>query len=64
MTAIRQPTNEFRRSVEDSLRWRDFVHRPDGIYINTPPKSGTTWMHGIVSSLMWLMSAGPGDRGH
>lgn len=63
MSAIRQPTSEHRRSVEDSLRWREFKHRPDDIFISTPPKSGTTWMQGIVSSLLWPAGNAPGDRG-
>jgi aryl sulfotransferase len=62
MATIRQPTSEHRRSIEDSLRWRDFQHRPDDIFISTPPKSGTTWMQGIVSSLLWPAGDAPGDR--
>ena len=62
MAGIRQPTSEHRRSIEDSLRWRGFEHRPDDIFISTPPKSGTTWMQGIVSSLLWPAGDAPGDR--
>ena len=62
MGNVRQPTNEFRRAIEDSLRWRDFEHRADDIFISTPPKSGTTWMQGIVSSLLWPAGDAPGDR--
>ncbi len=29
MAAIRQPSGEHRRAIEDSLRWRDFEHRSD-----------------------------------
>lgn len=63
MSTIRQPTDEFRRSIEDSLRWRDFTHRPDDIFISTPPKSGTTWMQGIIASMMWPAGDMPTDRG-
>ena len=63
MAQIRQPTGEFRRSVEDSRRWRGFVHRPDDIFISTPPKSGTTWMQGIIASLIWPEGDAPAERG-
>ena len=61
MIKVRQPTREFRRAIEDSLRWRNFEHRPDDIFISTPPKSGTTWMQGIVSSLLWPAGNAPDD---
>ena len=61
MVKVRQPTREFRRAIEDSLRWRNFEHRPDDIFISTPPKSGTTWMQGIVSSLLWPAGNAPDD---
>lgn len=62
MAEIRQPSSEHRHAIEDSLRWRDFEHRSDDIFISTPPKSGTTWMQGIVSSLLWPAGDAPGDR--
>jgi aryl sulfotransferase len=62
MAAIRRPSGEHRHAIEDSLRWRDFEHRSDDIFISTPPKSGTTWMQGIVSSLLWPAGDAPGDR--
>ncbi len=61
MIKVRQPTREFRRAIEDSLRWRNFEHRPDDIFISTPPKNGTTWMQGIVSSLLWPAGNAPDD---
>jgi aryl sulfotransferase len=62
MAEIRFPTREHRRSIEDSLRWQGFQHRCDDIFISTPPKSGTTWMQGIVGSLLWPAGSAPGDR--
>ncbi|MFT7597535.1 MAG: aryl sulfotransferase [Acidimicrobiales bacterium] len=61
MAKVRPPTNEHRRSIEDSLRWNHFGHRPDDIFISTPPKSGTTWMQGIVASLLWPAGDAPDD---
>jgi aryl sulfotransferase len=50
-------------AIEDSRRWQGFEHRADDIFISTPPKSGTTWMQGIVSSLLWPAGDAPGERG-
>lgn len=61
MGDIRKPQREFVRVIEDSRRWQRFAHRPDDIFISTPPKSGTTWMQGIVSSLLWPAGDAPGD---
>jgi aryl sulfotransferase len=63
MARIRTPDRDFTRVIEDSRRWADFVHRPNDIFISTPPKSGTTWMQGIVSSLLWPNGDAPGTRG-
>lgn len=63
MARTRPPTTSFIRAIEDSRRWGGFVHRPDDIVISTPPKSGTTWMQGIVSSLLWPEGGAPGTRG-
>ena len=53
----------FLTAFEDSRRWRNVVRRPGDIVISTPPKSGTTWMQGIVSSLLWPDGDAPGTRG-
>jgi aryl sulfotransferase len=37
----------------DSTRWDGFVPRPRDIVITTAYKAGTTWMQGIVSSLLF-----------
>jgi aryl sulfotransferase len=44
---------------DDSRRWERFTPRPDDIVITTPPKSGTTWMQGIVASLVWPLGDAP-----
>ena len=58
----RLPTRVHVSPIEDSRRWRRFEPRPDDIFITTPPKSGTTWMQGIVSSLLWPEGGAPGTR--
>ena len=62
MPDVRRPTDDFVRATEDSRRWNDFRHRPDDIFISTPPKSGTTWMQGIVLSLLWPSGEVPEPR--
>lgn len=62
MARARRPTRDYVRVIEDSRRWRDFAHRPDDIFISTPPKSGTTWTQGIVAALLWPDGDRPGDR--
>jgi aryl sulfotransferase len=39
--------------MSDSRHWDDYAPRGDDIFISKPPKCGTTWMQGIVSSLLW-----------
>ena len=63
MGAIRTPTAHHISAIEDSRRWAGFRHRPDDVFISTPPKSGTTWMQGIVSSLLWPDGDAPGHLG-
>ncbi len=42
-------------------QWSSVVLRPDDIVITTPPKSGTTLMQGIKSSLLWSEGDAPAD---
>jgi aryl sulfotransferase len=44
---------EYRSPVFDNRRWAGFVHRPDDIFVCTPPKCGTTWTQTIVNSLLF-----------
>jgi aryl sulfotransferase len=46
--------------LEDSRRWDQIDRRADDIVISTPPKSGTTWMQGIMASLLWPAGDAPG----
>ena len=43
----------YRSVVDDNWRWAGFRHRPDDIFICTPPKCGTTWMQTIVTGLIF-----------
>jgi aryl sulfotransferase len=53
MASVLPPTRRRVHIHDDSRRWERFVARTDDIFISTPPKSGTTWTQGIVSSLLW-----------
>ena len=65
MGGIRQPTAQHVSAIEDSRRWARFQHRPDDIFVSTPPKCGTTWMQGIIASLLWAdRSDPPGPWSH
>ncbi len=37
----------------DTSRWDEFKHRPDDIFICTPPKCGTTWTQAICAMLVF-----------
>jgi aryl sulfotransferase len=51
---------EYVSAVSDNRRWEAFAHRPDDIFVCTPPKCGTTWMQTIVNSLLWPDGNAPG----
>ena len=43
----------YRSLIADSARWKGFPFRADDIIINTPPKSGTTWMQTLCAMLVF-----------
>lgn len=46
--------------ITDTRRWAPFEHRPDDIFICTPPKCGTTWTQAICAMFVF---GGP-EHGH
>lgn len=51
------PTRIYRRNITDSRLWEHFVPRSSDVIVSTPPKSGTTWMQGVLAL---LFSGDPG----
>jgi aryl sulfotransferase len=43
----------YRNLIADSARWEGFPFRADDIIINTPSKSGTTWMQTLCAMLVF-----------
>jgi aryl sulfotransferase len=58
-----KPQREYRSIIFDNLRWTDFEHRADDIFVCTPAKNGTTWMQTIVTTLLFPDGA-PGPVMH
>jgi len=56
---LRPPEHSKISWLEDSRRWGQIDRRADDIVISTPPKSGTTWMQGIMTSLLWPAGDAP-----
>ncbi len=52
-TALPERTRVYQNHHLDSTRWDGFEKRPGDIVITTAYKAGTTWMQGIVSSLLF-----------
>ncbi|MEM8850167.1 MAG: sulfotransferase domain-containing protein [Pseudomonadota bacterium] len=53
----RAPSRVYREGIVDSTRWDAFKPRDGDIVVNTPPKSGTTWVQSILAL---LISGDPG----
>lgn len=43
----------YKGDVTDTDRWSQFQHRPDDIFICTPPKCGTTWTQALVAMIIF-----------
>jgi len=46
-------TATYSGQITDTNRWKNFKHRPDDIFICTPPKCGTTWTQAIAAMLVF-----------
>jgi aryl sulfotransferase len=60
---VRNPVRRYRHAVFDSGRWDGFKPRSGDIVISTSIKAGTTWMQGILASLLWPDGHTPGYLG-
>ena len=52
-TELPQRTSTYVGRLTDTNRWDSFRARPDGIFICTPPKCGTTWTQAICANLIF-----------
>jgi aryl sulfotransferase len=61
MTATHHPPQgePYLGPITDTSRWENFQHRPDDIFVCTPPKCGTTWTQAICALLVF----GTADHG-
>ena len=51
--SLPERTARYNGPVTEAHRWDTFEHRPDDIFICTPPKCGTTWTQTIVAMLVF-----------
>ncbi len=58
-TAMPTTSAVYKGPITDTSRWENFEHRPDDIFICTPPKCGTTWTQAICAMLVF----GKADHG-
>jgi aryl sulfotransferase len=59
MTTLPQQSASYLGPITDTSRWQNFKHRPDDIFVCTPPKCGTTWTQAICAMLV----SGKADHG-
>ena len=52
-SSIPQEKRDYLGPITDTRRWENFKHRPDDVFICTPPKCGTTWTQAICAMLVF-----------
>lgn len=52
-TAVPTQSASYLGPITDTSRWKNFQHRPDDIFVCTPPKCGTTWTQAICAMLVF-----------